>query len=281
MLKRNIRSRKRNASPNTDPRPPVVKSISRAGNILLCLSNGTSTVTDIAHQCQLSKSTVHRLLKALEESLIVSQDPINHRYYLGPLITRLSAEPQNTHEYLITCSLEEMKHLSDVSEETITLSTMTGIQYVHLNEIQSKHDLRVIEEGRRIRPLFMGATTKVLLSQLGDDELKIVMKNIQIGQTTANTVTDKDVLMAQVEEIRQQGYAVSRGEAVTGALCISVPIKDYVLPVALSIVGPESRLESRVTALIQEMLTSARRISSNIAGIFKAREVGQGTGNRR
>ena len=273
MPKRNARSRMRNARPGTEGHPPVVKSIYRAGNILLCLSNGVNTVTDIANRCQLSKSTVHRLLKALEESYIVSQDPLNHRYFIGPMITRLSSRPQNTHEYLITGALEEMRRLSDVSEETITLSTMTGIQYVHLSEIQSKHDLRVTEKGRRIRPLFMGATTKVLLSQLNDDKLRIALKNVKIDRVTNHTVTDKEVLMAQLREIRRQGYAVSRGEAVEGALCISARVKDYVLPVALSIVGPESRLESQVDVLIKELSASADQISRKIAGIFRAREV--------
>lgn len=263
----------RNAMTDTNLKPPAVQSIYRAGNILLCLGNGVNSITEIAHHCRLSKSTVHRLLKALEESDIVSQNPINHRYNLGPLITQLASKPQNTHEYLITSSYNEMRRLSDISEETITIGIMTGIQYIHLHDIQSKHDLRVTEEGRRIRPLFMGATTKVLLSQLNDDELEIVLKHIKITPVTANTVTDKDVLIAQLKEIRKRGYAVSYGETVVGALCISAPIRNYTLPAALSIVGPESRLKSRVNELVKEIMASADLISKNIAGIFRTKEV--------
>lgn len=265
---------------DTALKPPAVQSIYRAGNILQCLGNGVSTITEIARHCNLSKSTVHRLLKALEESDIASQNPISHRYYLGPLITRLASKPQNTHEYLITSSIDEMRHLSDISEETITIGIMTGIQYVHLHEIQSKHDLRVTEEGRKNRPLFMGATTKVLLSQLDDNELKIAIKNINITPATANTVTDKNVLMAQLKEIRKRGYAVSYGETVVGALCISAPIRDYALPAALSIVGPESRLKPRVNGLVKELRAGADLISKNIAVIYRTREdrLGQSAG---
>jgi len=150
---------------------------------------------------------------------------------------------------------------------------MTGIQYVHLHEIQSRHDLRVTEEGRKTRPLFVGATTKVLLSQFDDNELKIAIKNINITPATTKTVTNKNVLMAQLKEIRKRGYAVSYGETIVGALCTSAPIRNYGLPAALSIVGPESRLKPRVNGLVKELQASADLISKKIAGIFGTKEV--------
>jgi DNA-binding IclR family transcriptional regulator len=262
----------RDNPPDTDRNQPAVKSISRAASILICLDNGFNTITDIASCCKLSKSTVHRLLKALEETYIVSQDPINHHYYLGPLVTRLSTKQQNTHEYLIISSVEEMKYLADIAEETVTLAVMNGIQYAHLHEILSKHDLRVTEEGRRVRPFFAGATTKVLLSQLNDEELKIAIRNIRITPVTRNTVTDKDILMTQVKKVRRQGYAISKGEAIEGALAISAPIRDYVIPAALSIVGPENRLQPRVASLTEELQASASHISNTMAEIFQAKE---------
>ena len=148
----------------TSPRPVAVKAISRAGSILLGLDQGMGTITELAGYCQLSKSTVHRLLKALEETMLVSQNPINRRYYLGPLINRFSSHPQNTHDYLITSSLDEMSRLAGLSEETVTLSVMSGIRYIHLHEIPSPYSLRVTESGKpRVRPLFLGATTLSLI----------------------------------------------------------------------------------------------------------------------
>ena len=96
----------------------TVNSIHRAASILDCLINNKNTVTDIANYCKLSKSTVHRLLKALEESDFVLQDPVKRRYYLGYLFTRLASNLQITHDRLITCAIEEMKYLSDIAEET-------------------------------------------------------------------------------------------------------------------------------------------------------------------
>ena len=247
-----------------------IGSIAHAARILVCLSNRINTVTDIARQCNFGKSTVHRVLKLLEESRLVVQDVINRRYYMGPLVTQLTSNPITTHEYLVLSSVEEMKRLSQVSEETVTLDIMIGIQSFSLHEIPSQHDLKVTQGTRKAMPSFAGASAKVLLSQLSDEKLRVVMDNVDITAVTERTVTDKKLLMVQLEEIRQHGYAVSAGEQIPGSLCISVPVKDYMLPVVLSVVGPEIRLRPREKGIIRELKASSKCITRNIRRIFQS-----------
>lgn len=263
----------RNTTLDTEKKTIAVKSISRAADILFCLSNGINTVTDIGKKCELSKSTVHRLLQALKESHLATQDPINQQYHLGPLITRLSSNPQTNHHYLITCALEEMHGLWNIVEETVTLNIMIGTQYVRLHEIPSKHDLRVIESYDPVGSIYVGATAKVLLSQLNDEELQAAIKNIRVSSVTEHSVTDKKILIAQSKKIRQQGYAISYGERIAGALCISSPIKNYFWPAALSIIGPEIRLKPRVNELVREVTTRSSRINNNVAEFFQGKGV--------
>ena len=249
----------------------TVKSISRAADILFCLSNGINTVTDIARYCDLSKSTAHRLLKALKESYLATQDPNNQQYHLGPLIIRMSSNPQTTHYYLVTIALEEMKRLWDVVEDTVTLNIMIGIQYVRLHEIPSIHDLRVIDKYDPVGPIFVGATARVLLSQLNDDELKAALKTLSIVRVTERSMTDKKLIMEQSKKIRKQGYAISYGERIAGSLCVSAPIKNYFWPAALSVVGPETRLKTELNTIKQELITSTYRITGNIRKFIRQR----------
>jgi IclR family KDG regulon transcriptional repressor len=266
VLKRNISSEKRNNISTIEKK--TAGSIAHATSILICLSNDIHALTDIARQCNLGKSTVHRVLKLLEQSQFVIQDSVNRRYYLGNLITQLASNPITTHEYLIMYASEEMKHLSQMSEETVALDIMIGIQHFSLYEVTSKHDLKVTQESRMSGPPQAGASMKVLFSQFSDKQLKVALDSMNITRATERTITSKELLIAQIKEIRQQGYAVSYGERIPGALCISVPIKNYILPVALSVIGPESRLQPRVKEVIEEMKASSIRISSNIAGIL-------------
>ena len=265
MRKGNENSIKRNIR---DKREKPTGSIAHATGVLACISNDLHALTDIARQCNLGKSTIHRVLKLLGQSGLVVQDSINRRYYLGPLITQLAANPLATHEYLIMQANEEMKRLSQMSEETVTLDILIGVKHFSLHEIPSRHDLKVTQESRMAGPLQAGASVKVLLSLLNDKQLKKALDSMNITRATEHTVTSKELLMTQVREIRQQGYAVSYGERIAGAMCISAPIKNYSLPVALSTVGPESRLKPREKEVIAGLKASSARISENISRIF-------------
>jgi IclR family KDG regulon transcriptional repressor len=249
----------------------TVKSISRAADILFCLSNGINTVTDIARHCNLSKSTAHRLLKALKESYLATQEPNNQKYQLGPLIIRMSSNPRTTHHYLVTIAFDEMKRLADVVEDTVTLNIMIGIQYVRLHEIPSKHDLRVIDQYDPVGPIFVGATARVLLSQLKDDDLKAALNTLHITAVTDRSMTEKNTIMEHSKRIRKQGYAVSYGERIAGTLCVSAPIKDYFWPAALSVVGPEARLKHNLDTIKEELIASTDRITGNIGKFMRQR----------
>jgi len=204
---------------------------------------------------------------------MVTQDTINHRYYLGPLINRIASNPEANHHYLINCALEELTHLWDFSGETVELNIMVGLQYIRLYEIQSKYELKVVAGPDPVGPVYVGAAAKVLLSQLDDNELQTVLNNIKISRVTEHSVIDKKELMAQAKEIRRQGYAVSYGERIAEALCVSAPIKNYFWPVALSLVGPVSRLEPRVDETLEEVMAGASHITDNIAEFFQAKGV--------
>ena len=238
-------------------------------SILICISNDVHALTDIARQCNLGKSTVHRVLKLLEQSRLVVQDDINRRYYLGPLVTQLASNPMTTHEYLIMCAIDEMKRLSQISEETVALDIMIGIKHFVLYEIPSQHDLKVTQEGRLSGPFQAGASVKALLSLLNDKQLKAALDNMNIARATERTVTDKALLTGQVKEITRQGYSISRGERFAGGMCVTVPIKNYTLPVALSVVGPEIRLQLQEKKVITELKASSARISGKIARFFR------------
>jgi IclR family KDG regulon transcriptional repressor len=268
MLKRENISGIRKYNTQSGKPTTVTTSLNRATAILACLSNDINTVTDIATYCRYSTSTVHRLLQSLKELNWAIQDENNHRYYIGPLVTQLSSNQMAAHRFLVMQSLREMIHLSDITDETVNLGIMMQLHYTLLHEIPSNHGLRITSESKRLGPFYIGATAKVLLSQLDDEELKITLKHLEFTYTTGNTVTDKNLLMEQIMEIRRQGYCVTYGERIPGAVCISAPINHYLCPASLSIVGPEDRLRPRVDEVIEELKASAGRVSRDIARVF-------------
>jgi DNA-binding IclR family transcriptional regulator len=94
---------------------------------------------------------------------------------------------------------------------------------------------------------------------------------IDLPEVTEKSVIDKNVLLSQLNTIRNQGYAASCGEKIPGAMCISATISGYEFPAAISVLGPESRLKYRETELIQEIKNSANRIIEKIGRSFLKR----------
>lgn len=248
--------------------------ITRAANVLSCLSDGVNTLTDIAARCGISASTAHRLLASLTKPGLAIYDSVNHRYFLGTRISQLTNNPVTSHQYLILVANNEMKRLSALVEETVTLSLMMGIQYLPLHSVYSSHRLIVLEEFREIRPVeAVGSTDIILLSQLNDKDLRRVLKIGSLWQRSkAVSATDSSYWTEELKKIRRDGYAVTRGQKVPGGIGISAPVKNYICPVALTVIGPEHRIEPRLQELITETRQSARQISEVLLEIFSNKE---------
>ncbi|HSW57782.1 MAG TPA: IclR family transcriptional regulator [Dehalococcoidales bacterium] len=254
--------------PDADKHSTAVRSVFRSANILTCLSNGINTITDIAAACKLNKATVHRLLKALLESRLAMQDPTSHRYYLGYSIARIISNPYSTHEYLITCALKQMGRLSAQTGETVNLTILIGIQNVLLRDIPSSQELRVVEKGMDIRYVSSGATAKVLLSQLDKSKLEIALANLDLKVLTEDKKPTRESVMQQLHKIRQDGYCVSTGERISGATCLSVPVRNYVLPAALSIIGPDNRMLEQKNRYLKDLKAAGEKVENKITETF-------------
>ncbi len=245
-------------------KPAAVKSIYYAANVLTCLSQGVYSITEISDVCKLNKATVHRILKALVDSNLAIQDPIKRQYYLGHSISRIAASPYTSHEYLMICGYKPMRHLSDVTQETVFVNILLGLQYINMHEIPSKHDLRVAEVTRKTGHVPAGASSRVLLSQLNNKELNIAMQYMDLQLPNGKIISEED-LRSDIMKIHQTGYCLTAGEKISGCICISAPVTNYFLPAALSIIGPESRIRPRIDEFIAEVKQAASLVSENVA----------------
>ena len=147
-------------------------SLERATDILLCLGNGINSATEIADYCEYSISTVHRLLQSLTDLGWVIQDDTSHKYFIGSLVHKLSANLATSHRYLVLHALKEMSRLANLTQETVILGGMDQFNFLRLHDIPSPHNLRIIEASDKLKGQYLGATAKVLLSQIDDKELK-------------------------------------------------------------------------------------------------------------
>lgn len=154
-----------------------------------------------------------------------------------------------------------MKRLRDMSNETAVLHIRIGTQRICLEEMQSNQSTKYIVGKGSVSPIYAGSAGKILLSELGEKELDLLLENINFVSVGPNTITDRKVLIEELNKIRKTGYAISSGETLEGAISLSVSIKGYICPIALSIFGPNFRLGPKIMNFRREMEISAARIS--------------------
>jgi DNA-binding IclR family transcriptional regulator len=101
-----------------------------------------------------------------------------------------------------------------------------------------------------------------LLSQLRDDELHVLLNNIRFVPIGPNTITDKEILLEQLNTVREKDYATSFGERIAGVGPVAVLVRSYVCPVALGVLGPDNRFSlETIMQYLQEIKDVANRIS--------------------
>jgi IclR family KDG regulon transcriptional repressor len=239
----------------------MVNSVFRALDILKSLGDGLETLSDIAGNLNLKKTTTYRLLKALETSGFVVKDPITRHYYIGPAAISLAYIPGIAHQRLIVYSLDEMKYLQRLSGESVALWVKVGTQRTILEELPSNYNIRYTLGKGFSAPMHYGTGGKIMLSELPESERQMILNGTKLV-TRENEMVDKETLLSELKKIKQQGYVITIDETIEGAGGISVPIENYVCPAALSVFGPKERFRKDVImSLVKEIKESAERIS--------------------
>lgn len=235
-------------------------TILKASHILRVITEGINRSSSIAAALGLSNSTTHRLLKILQKAEFVIQDPITMTYSIGPFVNSLAENYSRRHSDLIFCALSEMEKLRRVTGETIVLAVRTGIRRIYLEELPSFHLLKYAAGKGYAPPIYAGATGKVLLAQMPTAELLKLIDAIRLKKIGPNTITKRGALLEELNRVRQEGYAVSFSELVEGAASVAVPIRNYLQPAAICVLGPESRIRNRVDEILKHLRLCASAI---------------------
>jgi DNA-binding IclR family transcriptional regulator len=248
---------------------PQVKILDKALRVLMLFTQEQPEwgVTTISRQVDMSKSTVHRILRVLEQHGFLTQDADTRRFRLGLAGIELGRRAQAGLE-LRRIALPVMEQISAQSDETVLLQVVSaeGDRVVCIERVQQRRGLRLILDVGSTAPLHAGCSSKVLLAYMDPRAIDEVLRG-ELRPVTAHTITDPEQIRAQLAEVRRNGFAVSFEETDEGVAGVSVPIRDARDQViaGLTISGPLTRVNAssipHYTALARE---GARRISADL-----------------
>lgn len=239
-----------------EDRKLTVRAVERALDILMCFTKDSDLgLSEIAGAIGLHKSTVHRLLTTLEERGFVIRNPATDKYRLGLKIWELSAHLSHNDDPAVLL-LPQMEQLRDRLGETVSLYLRDGTDRLRIQAVQSNQAIRrVAQVGARL-PLFVGASSKVLVAYAEDAVLRAVLDSPDWP-----AAVDREAYISQLEEIRRVGYATSYEEREPGAAAVAAPIFDRNgrVAAALSVSGPVSRLSPQTLEKMAPVLIEAAR----------------------
>jgi IclR family transcriptional regulator, KDG regulon repressor len=246
-----------------------VKSIGKAINVLNLLSNDTRKLSEISRQLELSKSTVHRLLHTLTTCGLAIQDPISQEYYPGPALFEIASNPMKLHQYLIFATYSKMDELRRIVGETVSLDIKFGTEKLKLQQLNGLKNISFVGRPLVLDQVWSGASGKVILAQLPDQELQMILDNMELITLTPRTITNKQIFKQEIEKVKERGYSTSIGETELGVAAIAAPIANYVVPTSLAIIGPEDRITQNIMDSIDALKAKAREISEDLKNRFE------------
>jgi len=232
-----------------------VQSVDRALALLehLADAGGSLRLAELEAATGLPLPTVHRLVRSLVYNGYVRQEP-SRRYALGPRVIRLGAVAVRA---LGSSAMRELTGLVEQIGETANMAVLEGDSVVYVAQAPSPHSMRMFTEvGRRVSPHCTGVG-KALLSQLADDDVLALLARTGMPPRTSRTLTDPAVLLAELHEVREQGWAVDNAEQEVGVRCVAVPVAGSPARTAVSVSGPSARITADRVTLIAPLLRAA------------------------
>ncbi len=219
----------------------TVQSIERAFALLRALALGPVGVTELAERVDLPKSTVARLLAALEAEGAVEQLEAGGEYRLGSGLTDIAGATQPGRNL----GARARPHLLDLAEsvgEIAGLSVHDGREVYYIDHTESVDDVQVRDWTGEFAPLHAVPSGLVILAQMAEPALDGYLSS-PIERCTPWTVIDADEIRTRLENIRSIGYAWVYEEFAEGINSVAAPIiePDGTVESALHVHGPAYR----------------------------------------
>jgi DNA-binding IclR family transcriptional regulator len=222
-------------------------------------------VTELATRSGNTKARTFRLLHTLEQRNFIKRTGAGPTYQLDirALYVGVAAREQVD---LVRIARGHILALATQCGENVQLRVRDGLESVNVEQWRTNNTERFRSEAGNRRLLFAGAGSKILLAHAPQEIVQAVLGS-DMPLYTATTITQRSKMVHELARIRTQGYAVSFGEITPGAYAVGAPVlgKDGTVVAALSMSGPQARMEPRLDELTTLVREFAQRISSSLA----------------
>jgi len=246
-----------NGSRETDPLS--VRALTR-GLLVLGLfdvDHREWTVDEIAEQTGLVRMTAYRMVRTLESMAFLVRDPASNRYRLGPAALALCyvADDQSA---FIDSARPFLRALVEETGESVTLAVEVDGFPVCVDIINTSRPFKRRTAPGRILGDIATVHGKIFAAFKSPQDREAILAR-PIPKETPHTITDRDVLAAELEQVAREGVAYDIEGRYMGLCAVGAPVRDQFGAIAatISVVVPTGRFGPAESARCTEAVKAA------------------------
>jgi IclR family acetate operon transcriptional repressor len=253
------------------------QSLTRALTLLERLSESDTGMhlTDLSYQLGMPAATVHRLLSTFEELDFVEQDPDEGSWFIGLKAFTVGNAFLKRRDF-VASARPHMHALVDECGETVNLGVIDDGEVVFISQVESQEVMRMIVRLGSRSPIHASGVGKAMLANMPEQRVTRILQQRGLARYTDHTIDSPATLRDELEQVRQQGYALDDEEHAVGLRCVAAPIFDEngQALAAISLSGPKARIvDGRLGEMGNAVRQTAAEITSELGGRIPAVEV--------
>jgi DNA-binding IclR family transcriptional regulator len=183
-------------------------------------------VRSAAKALGLTPSSTHRLISALvEEGYLQKEESGTGRYVLG-IEMMLMSQRAASRWPLRNIAMAPMRAMAAESNESayLNLFDYDRGENIGIASVETKQEVRYIVELHKWKPIHVGAAGHAVMAFLPEEERRRIIERSGLAPATSRSIVDPDALDEALKQVRSQGYAITQGQRIPGAIGIAAPI---------------------------------------------------------
>ncbi|MGH9072850.1 MAG: IclR family transcriptional regulator [Acidimicrobiales bacterium] len=220
------------------------------------------SASEIAQELKATRSLVHRVLGELERREFVERTHTK-TYGLGVRVLEIGGAYVAAQDFSQRARrvLHELSHRTG---QTANLAVLVEMDVLYVMKQEGRDSVMTVSQVGQRLPASCTALGKALLARLPDVELARWFAGAEpLPRLTSRSLATIPALGRDLEGIRRGGYAVERGEAISGRSCLAVAVRWAGAPknlAAISVAMDDETYDEAKEVLLAELRSAGDRL---------------------
>ncbi len=256
--------RGREEAPSSSSPAPAVTRAAAVLDVLAAASSGRATLSDLARELGIPKSSTSNILQALEDAGLVVREGSD--FLLGRKLVELGASylsrRDEIREFYQFCA-----QAPALSRETVRIALLDGDHVIYLARYEGHPAVRLTSTIGDKMPASLCAVGKALVGRLHEHDWEdMYPDDAELPVLTPHSIRTGKAFKEELHRIREQGYAFEDEESTLGVVCLAVPVPTrgaHGPNLGVSVTALKATFtEEQKTAMVAELKELARALGN-------------------